>query len=327
MFILAALLGIVICLLLAGALAKARLKAAYPPSGQLIDVGGYKLHTVLQGEGQFTVVFDSGVGGIAAHWEQVQPEIAKHAVTLAYDRAGLGWSEPGKQPRSFEAMADELQALLEATNVPAPYILVGHSFGGVVARQFAKAHPDQVAGIVLVDSAFETQFTERFPAEVRNMSSKMVKGMKPMIWAFASGIPALFAKRMPLTPGLSAVAAQAERAARVFSGTHMRAALAEMDAIVHHPPQPIDTLGNIPLVVLSHGVAQPVPNLSAEVNAAYEEAWQQMQRELARLSSSSEHIIARDNGHDIHLENPRLVIESVQTALHHLENLRSPAHA
>lgn len=308
----ALIVGVILSLLLAGARAKARLQAAFPPVGQLIDVGGYRLHAKIQGKGDFTVVFDSGVGGIATHWEKVQPVIAKYAFTLSYDRAGLGWSEIGKQPRNFKVMADELKLLLEAANLPIPYILVGHSFGGVVIRQFARAYPERVAGLVLVDSAHEEQFIKRFPAQVREMVPKMIKSMKPMILAFASGIPALLLNRMPLTPGLSESSAEAERAIRVMSGKHMQTMLNEMDAIVHRPPQPLDTLRNVPLMVLSHGVAQPAPNMSDEVNTAYEEAWQQMQHELAQLSSNSQHLIVEGSGHDIQIEKPQAVIDAVK---------------
>lgn len=307
--------GIILCVLLAGMWAKARLHAAYPPAGELINVGGYCLHANIQGEGDFTVVFDSGVGGIAMHWEKVQREVAKYAVTVSYDRAGLGWSEIGKQPRSFEMMVEELKTLLEATNVPSPFILVGHSFGGIVARQFANAYPEQVAGIILVDSAHEEQFIKRFPVEVREMAPKMIKSMKPMIWAIASGIPALLVNKMPLTPGLSRAAAEAERAVRIMSGKHMRTVLNEMDAIVHRPPQPLDTLRDVPLMVLSHGVAQPAPNMSDEVNTAYEEVWQQMQHELAQLASNSQHLIVEDSGHDIQIEKPEQVAKAVQSVL------------
>lgn len=311
----ALIVGIILSLLLAGTRAKARLQTAYPPAGQLIDVGGYRLHANIQGKGDFTVVFDSGVDGIATHWEKVQPEIARHAVTISYDRAGLGWSETGRQPRSFKIMAEELKLLLEAANVPAPYVLVGHSFGGVVARQFANAYPEQVAGIILVDSAHEEQFIKRFPVEVREMAPKMIKSMKPMIWAFASGVPALLLNKMPLTPGLSKAAAEAERVVRLMSGKHMRTVLNEMDAIVHRPPQPLDTLRDVPLMVLSHGVAQPAPNMSDEVNAAYEEVWQQMQRELAQISTNSQHVIVEGSGHDIQIERPQAVIDAVEQVM------------
>lgn len=300
--------------LLAGARAKVRLKRAYPPAGRMIDIGGCRLHVDIQGEGPFTVVFESGMGGTAAHWEKVQPEIAGYATTISYDRAGLGWSDPGRQPRSFEAMAGELRALLTAAHVPGPFVLVGHSSGGVVARCFAAAYPELVAGLILVDSAHEQQFTQRFPAKVRAMAPKMIKSMKPMRWVFASGIPALLVSKIPLTPGLSGTVAQAERAARVMSSKHMRAVLDEMAAIVHCPPL-LDTLGSLPLVVLSHGVPQPVPNMSDEVNAAYEAAWQEMQRELARLSSHGQHIIVEESGHDIQLENPHAVIDAIRQVI------------
>lgn len=272
--ILAVIAAVIALALIAGVVAKARLRRAYPPVGDLIDIGGTRLHAQVVGGGNMTVVFDAGVGGTSLHWTLVQPEIASQVCTVSYDRAGLGWSAGSSQPQTFEAMADQLYSLLRTLCTPGPYVLVGHSFGGVVVRQFAHKHPELVAGMVLVDSAHEEQFTKRFPEPVRQMASKMVRSMGPMAWVAASGIPALLAQRLPTTPGLPAAIAEQERAVRLAGAKHTNAMLAEFAAIVHHPPTSVDTLGDIPLIVLSHGIPQPVPNMPPEVNEAYEQVWQ-----------------------------------------------------
>jgi pimeloyl-ACP methyl ester carboxylesterase len=135
--------------------AEARLKKQYPPIGQMVDIGGYRLHMRVEGEGTPTVILDSGAGGIGLAWELVRPAIAKVTRIVTYDRAGLGWSDPSPYPRDAFTMAVELHTMLVNANIPAPYILVGHSLGGVVARQFAAKYPNEVAGMDVV-SAFGT---------------------------------------------------------------------------------------------------------------------------------------------------------------------------
>jgi len=126
-------------------------RRAYPPPGQLIDVGGYKLHIFCMGEGSPTVILDHVGAGNSAQWGLVQPEIAKMTRVCADDRAGFGWSEPGPAPRDARQNMQELHALLTNAHIAPPYILVGHSFGGDVARLYADQYRDQVIGMVLVD--------------------------------------------------------------------------------------------------------------------------------------------------------------------------------
>ena len=124
---------------------------AYPAPGQLIDVGGYKLHIHCMGQGSPTIILDHVGAGNSAQWGVVQPEIAKRTRVCAYDRAGFGWSEAGPAPRDAQHNARELHALLSNAQIPGPYVLVGHSFGANVARLYLAAHPDKVVGMVLID--------------------------------------------------------------------------------------------------------------------------------------------------------------------------------
>ncbi len=150
-----ALLALIGVLALTGAIyqavATARDRRSYPPPGQLIDVGGYKLHIFCMGEGSPTVILDHVGAGNSAQWALVQPEIAKTTRVCAYDRAGFGWSDPGPAPRDARQNVQELHTLLTNTHIAPPYVLVGHSFGGDVARLYADQYRDQVIGMVLVD--------------------------------------------------------------------------------------------------------------------------------------------------------------------------------
>ena len=128
---------------------------AYPAPGRLVDVGGFRLHIHCTGSGSPTVVLDAGLGGSSLDWSLVQPELATTTRVCAYDRAGMGWSDPSPAPRTPAAAADELHRLLVKANITGPYVQVAHSLSGKSARLFARRHRDEVAGLVLVDTRSE----------------------------------------------------------------------------------------------------------------------------------------------------------------------------
>ena len=136
----------------------------FPAPGQRVDVGGFSLHIYCTGEGSPTVVVDAGNGDFSVGWSGIQPEVAKSTRICTYDRAGYGWSDPSPSPRTAKVMAEELHALLVNAGIEPPYVLVGHSLGGYNVRMFADLYPDEVAGMVLVDSAHEDQL-KRLPPE------------------------------------------------------------------------------------------------------------------------------------------------------------------
>lgn len=123
--------------------------------GELIDVGGYKLHLRCEGvapPGVPTLIIETGIWDCSESWRQVQPELAKITRVCSYDRAGYGWSEQGPSPRTFDRMVKELKTLLEKKKIQPPYIFIGHSLGGPIARYFHSQYPDEVSGIVFVDA-------------------------------------------------------------------------------------------------------------------------------------------------------------------------------
>src|SRR4051794_9991798 len=128
---------------------------AHPPPGKLVDVGGWRLHLDYAGSGGPAVVFSSGSGDFSFDWALVQPEVARFARACAYDRAGDAWSDPGPIPRTMRQDAYELHTLLERAGIAPPYVLVGHSYGGLLVRVYAERYPDEVAGMVLVDPTHE----------------------------------------------------------------------------------------------------------------------------------------------------------------------------
>src|SRR5918998_6014843 len=116
----------------------------YTPPGKLVDVGDHSLHINCVGQGSPTVILEAANGGMSAHWTRVQQEVAQTTRVCAYDRAGLGWSEPGPEPRDAKQISSELHPLpANAAGTEGPYVLVGHSYGGLYARMFAAQYPEQ----------------------------------------------------------------------------------------------------------------------------------------------------------------------------------------
>ena len=128
------------------------------PPGVMVELGGHRLHIHCTGEGSPAVIFESGLGGTSLDWSRVQPEVSEFTRACSYDRAGYGWSEPGPSPRHAVRLAAELDRLLLSAGVPPPYVLVGHSFGGLTIRILAARREQTVAGLVLVDTVHERQF-------------------------------------------------------------------------------------------------------------------------------------------------------------------------
>lgn len=295
--------------------AKARLKRQYSPTGQMIDIGGYRLHMHMEGEGTSTVILDSGAGGIGLSWELVRPVIARSTRVITYDRAGLGWSDPSPKPRTADVMAEELHTMLANANISAPYILVGHSLGGAVARQFAVKYPDEVTGLVMVDSAHEQQI-KHFPEAI----VKMADSMKSMM-----GVMKLMGKLniFALKPSLVTIGDNGKLSKELVaqmqgviasSNSYLEAMIAESESVFAAQTPAVPTLGDLPLTVISHGqldTAAVPPSLGQQVRDEYEAAWQKLQVEITSLSTRGRRIVAERSGHNIIFDQPEIITEAI----------------
>jgi pimeloyl-ACP methyl ester carboxylesterase len=147
----------------------------------LIDVGGYRLEARVKGTGNPAVVFETGfTGGVLFYWK-LQNRVAAHTRTLVYERAGLGRSDPGPQPRTAEQMARDLHALLAALDIRPPVVLVGHSAGGLFMRVFAHDYPADVAAMVFIDPATEASYErmrQSSPGDWQSMEAKLSAGLR-----------------------------------------------------------------------------------------------------------------------------------------------------
>jgi pimeloyl-ACP methyl ester carboxylesterase len=312
----------------AGRAAQWRLARTHPAPGELVDVGGYRLHIQRSGVGP-TVVLDAGAGGTSYDWALVRKGVDRFATTIAYDRAGLGRSELGTKPRSVQKEVTDLRAALRASGLHPPYVLVGHSYGGLVVRAYAYEHTEEVSGLVLVDAAHEDQF-DHYPKEYVDSGRRMGRAMRRMAWitgaAVGSGIPAFFAGRIPdvVADALPPDVGADRRATTVMSSKHLRtvtdefAALEDSFSYVRQIRRP---LGDLPVIVITHGV--PVTaGVPEHLRSAVEKAWQEMQSDLTSISTSASLVVAERSGHNIHVEQPDIIVDAIFSVL----NSRRRAH-
>ena len=311
---LVAVVGLIAVLALAGASYEAIAAAGdarrYPAPGQLVDIGGFRLHIQCVGTGSPTVVLDAGLSGSSLDWSLVQPELGRTTRVCAYDRAGMGWSDPGPQPRSPRQIADELHTLLTNAGITGPYVLVGHSLAGKNVRLFALSHPEQVAGMVLVDARSEYVDADTSPAEVQAFQRASAVqallyrvarsvGLVRVIGASFWGAPAM--PREMRTEGMLLQTSQRGVDAQTAEGLERAAD----DALLQAAP----SLGDRPLIVLA-----------SEQNSTAIPSWAEAQRRQAALSSDSRLIVAQGSGHAIHWDQPALVIDAVRQVI---EEVRS----
>jgi pimeloyl-ACP methyl ester carboxylesterase len=300
----------------------AQLKAEHPAPGRMIDIGGYELHIYCLGKGSPTVVMEAGLGNPGLTWILVQPEIAKHTRVCVYDRAGLGWSDPSSHERTANVMVRELHTLLVYANIEAPYVLVGHSFGGLLMRLYAHKYPEEITGMVLVDSYHYTQM-KKYPKVNGQGNLLLPLALQALGLWVASGLPAMDPFLMPALDlnKLPSNALRTYQALAAADPKSAREAQAELAALEESGEQEkaanITTLGKIPLIVLSHGYLEPrlLDPIGKERYGEYEIFWRADEAELASLTSYSHLVIASKSGHYIQLDQPDLVIAAIRQVL------------
>ncbi len=273
--------------------------------GRLINTGTYTAYLEATGDRSPTIVLISGLGTNALVWRLVQPEVAKFTHVVSYDRAGLGSSTPTETPRTPANIAAELYDLLLVAKIPPPYILVGHSMGGVHARAFVRAYADEVAGLVLVDSSHEQQ-TDRLPPKLLEDDQRIWEArFAPLLAATHEQLQDAYRQqpRGPLPPEV--YEADIARIQPSVIATIAR----ERDAYWNNrgalPPA---SLGDLPLLVLTN--VSPSPFATGEFNIGWGAVWQALQDELAALSSRAEHRRV-EGSHFLHVDNPIAVVAAI----------------
>ena len=292
-----------LCLMLVGygyePLAEAADDRAYPPTGQLVEVGGHRLHIHCTGTGNPTVVIEAGLGDWSTTWGFVQSEIAKTTRVCTYDRAGLGWSDAGPFPRDAAQFARELHILLQNGNIPGPYLMVGHSLGGLGVRVFVHDYASEIAGVVLIESMNPRQLTQS-PTEVQpqaNPQSRLYSGLGVLA---RFGLVRLLAR--PVSRILSPSIPPNENAyySRYVRSQSMQAARDESLGLAASGAEAsaVKNIGDLPLIILT-ARRNDLPG------------WQQWQTELLQLSPNSQQLFAENSGHNIQIEQPDAAVAAI----------------
>lgn len=297
---------------------EARDRRANPMPGKLVDVAGKKMHIDCMGEGSPAVILNSGLGDIYLAWTRVQPQIAQFTRVCSYDRAGLGYSDSSSEPRTSKVIAQELHALLLAADVAPPYVLVGHSMGGFDVRLYASLYRDQVAGMVLVDSSHPDQ-ENRFPAELKNMEGSELREEEFLEYTMPFGLPRL----------IGLCEDDPVRRAADCNFHSEREILAELKAIDESSAQTAATpsLGDMPLVVLSHDPEKPSSEFPPDLAKPVNEAWEKMQEEMAHLSTRGTQRIVKNSAHYIQIDQPDAVIDALHSVVEQTRNESPASHS
>ncbi|MBH5318880.1 alpha/beta hydrolase [Paenibacillus sp. GSMTC-2017] len=275
----------------------------YRQPGELVAIGTDHLHAIITGNGKSTVVLESGMGGVSLDWSLVQHEISGHATVLSYDRAGFGFSNRLLKMPTCQQYVEDLRCLLHTKQLKPPYILVGHSYGGMIIRLFASQYRDEVAGLVLVDAAHESRFIPKemgaIGKEKRRISRKLLR-LGYLLSPIA--IPRFMKRHIGsrnLPSSIQKVIKQ-----RGYRNEAYRTAYAEMlctemsaEQLVAAPPLP----NHMPVIVMSAG--------------KQDEEWKKGQEKLLDITGKVTHINVEDSWHSIQVHRPDTVIAAIKSSL------------
>jgi pimeloyl-ACP methyl ester carboxylesterase len=291
----------------------------------MVDIGGFRLHALVCGQGTPTVLLEPALGGFALQYSHIQSAVSAFTRVLAYDRAGQGWSDSSPNPRTPIHLAGELKALLGRLDLQPPYLLVGHSFGGLLVRFYAGFHSDEVAGIVLVDSSDVQQY-DSFPS-LDKMVSQTARGVRLLKFVSRLGLGKLVTKM-----SLGSTAKSLSRddlntfLAVASQPKHHETMLAEFSQhrFYFGPQSEVPrTLGDTPLIVVTAGKSVSGPgkfgSMTADQLNALHQKWQ---TELVQLSSQSEQLIVPGATHLSILTQPEHVAQVVDAIRRVVERAR-----
>jgi pimeloyl-ACP methyl ester carboxylesterase len=290
LWLVVALLALAVAGAIYQALATELAERAYPPPGEMVDVGSYSLHINCVGQGSPPVVLDAGLGDFSAQWVRVQREVSGTTRVCTYDRAGMGWSKMGLEPRDARQISGELHTLLSKAGIEGPYVLVGHSFGGMYMQTYAARYPEEVAGVALVDSSTEPdQFSQRPEARESYEPQKQTFAVVPQLARLGIsllgrlGVVRLLFKLDPASPELPP-----QQRVQIDALTPSTRGVSTTAGEFFAPTQTRrlgspGSLGNKPLAVVTAGKSEP--------------SWLKRQDKLATLSSDSIHRVVKGATH------------------------------
>jgi pimeloyl-ACP methyl ester carboxylesterase len=247
------------------------------PKDKMVNINDHALHMMSLGEGEFTVIFESGFGSDLSHWRKVAPAISKKAKIVVYSRAGYGQSDPVAKPRTLIESSSELSDLLTQAKLKPPFILVGHSYGSHILRTYAAQHPDKVAGMVLVEPANE-QFIVRLKQLDKAKTESFLDTYKTMI------------------------------PEKLKAENEILLAIDERGSLPDFGPLP-----DVPAAILT-SMVQEHPQFIIHSKEG-KKIWRELHANLFNQFTTARHIVTMDSGHNIATQEPELVIEAITTVI------------
>ena len=305
----------------------ARDRRRFPLPGRMVDIGGSRLHLLESGSGTPPVILEAGIAASCLNWTSIQAELARSMCVFSYDRAGLGWSDAASSPRTVSRAVEELHALVMAAQIPAPFVLTGHSFGGLLVRCYAVRYPDLVAGLVLLDPLAASEWLEPSKAQWKTLRRGAMLARRGALLArfgvvrfglatLSSGlqlIPKLVARIVSSGSGESAISRLVREVQKMPPET--------WPIVQAHWCLPKSFLGManyLESLPTSAAQASEFAELPAHIpvtiiSASNFTAAQLADRDrIAHRSLNGKHIIATKSGHWIHFDQPELVIQAIR---------------
>ncbi|WKA54720.1 alpha/beta fold hydrolase [Planococcus shixiaomingii] len=319
MKILFSLVALVVLLVMSGAAfeAVASYQGAkkFPPEGKLVNAGSSKLHLRQQGAGKPTIIFETGSGVASTGWRDLPKKLSDYATVVTYDRAGYAWSEEATTERTGDNIVRELYTALQKENIEGPYILVGHSLGGMYSRLFAQTYPNEVEGVVLLDARPENFSKETAPFfEKANLDPVSVNTPPANMLALLKRIGVLRLMENSILVGLSEeeqdLAMNIELQPKFFQAQEQELKnMTDLENSIRN-----QSLGSIPLTIITHGIPSDATGfgISSKDNKRMEEVWQEQQKQLLDLSTDSKLVIAEKSGHFVMDDEPELVFNAIK---------------
>jgi pimeloyl-ACP methyl ester carboxylesterase len=270
-----------------------------PPPGELVDIGGRRLHLLCKGSGP-SVIIEGGLSNYTAWstYTRAQEAIAPFAQACTYDRAGLGWSDPAPPGRTQQDMVEDLHRLIKAAKIKGPVVLVGHSMGGLLVRLYAKSYSREVAGLVLVDATTEAVFSPDGDKERKGYLGQIDGGLKDS---------------RPGQPIVNLPAGTPPDVLMAYTPEILRAVRDEYLAVDRVPEamrtaHGYGTLGDKPLAIVARGRMSEPPS---EIDTS----WRAEQQSEMSLSSNAIFIVAEKSGHVIPYDEPDVIADAVERVL------------
>ena len=297
-----------------------------PVPGNFYAVNGRQMHIFCSGTGSPTVLIETGAGATWLGWQGVQSQLARVTHVCTYDRAGHGWSAPRSGKRDAEVIVSELHALLDQAGVERPLVFTGHSFGGLLAREYAREFPAEIAGVVMIDSSSPQQLDE-IPGERASYEQDKRNFARQLFWEKVrvwSGWERLSGNcHDEPSPELHYLAGQYDalmcRPAYVGGDD---SEFIDFEQTCNQAGR-LTSLGNMPLLVISRDPDRKLDNPTAQ-HIAGQRVWNQEQEELKSLSPLSWRVIARNAGHAVHHDRLELVVAEETQLINYLRGGPAP---